>query len=136
MKTRRTPDESIIGNREPGAGPGPEVMSAATLTGNPVMNANGEKLGKVEAIMLDVPNGRIAYAVLSHGGVLGVGTKLFAVPWQAMKLDTRNKSFVLDVPVEVLKDAPGFDKDHWPAMADLAWAAIVHEYYDVTPYWE
>ena len=136
MKTRRTANGSIIGKRSGGAGPGPEVMAAETLPGNPVANANGENLGKVEAIMLDVPSGRIAYAVLSHGGILGMGSKLFAVPWQAMKLDTRNKCFVLDVPLEVLKDAPGFDKDHWPAMADLAWAAIVHEYYDVTPYWE
>lgn len=136
MKTERTAEESIIGKRERGEGPGPEVMGAETLTGNPVMNSAGEKLGKVEAIMLDVPSGRIAYAVLSHGGFLGMGDKLFAIPWQAMKLDTRKKCFVLDLPSEVLRDAPGFDKNHWPSMADLAWAAGIHEYYDIVPYWE
>jgi sporulation protein YlmC with PRC-barrel domain len=136
MKTERTAEESIIGKRESGDGPGPEVMGAETLTGNPVVNSAGEKLGKVEAIMLDVPSGRIAYAVLSHGGFLGMGDKLFAIPWQAMKLDTRNKCFVLDLPSEVLRDAPGFDKNHWPSMADPAWATGIHEYYDIVPYWE
>ena len=59
--------------------------------------------------MLDVPSGRVAYAVLSFGGFLGMGEKLFAVPWSALTLDTVNKRFVLDVTKERLKDAPGFD---------------------------
>ncbi len=64
------------------------VLSASTLTGDRVRNAAGEDLGKVEEIMLDVPGGRIAYAVLSFGGMLGIGDKLFAVPWSALRLDT------------------------------------------------
>ena len=67
--------------REPGSepgGPGPGVMDAATLTGDSVVNATGEHLGKIRAIMLDVPSGRVAYAVLSFGGFLGAGNKLFA----------------------------------------------------------
>ena len=59
--------------------------------------------------MLDVPSGRVAYAVLSFGGFLGMGEKLFVVPWSALTLDTVNKRFVLDVTKERLKDAPGFD---------------------------
>lgn len=128
--------ERIVGSRKPGKGPGPEVMAAATLTGNDVMNSRGEQLGDIEAIMLDVPSGRVAYAVLSFGGVLGVGDKLFAVPWQALKLDTDNKCFILNVERDRLKDAPGFDKDHWPSMADTQWASKVHTYYGTQPYWE
>lgn len=116
-------------------GPGPEVMDAATLIGDKVVNAKEENLGKIEAIMLDVTTGRIAYAVLSFGGFLGMGTKLFAIPWFALTLDAAEKRFVLDVSKERLENAPGFDKDHWPSMADRTWATELHAYYDVAPYW-
>jgi sporulation protein YlmC with PRC-barrel domain len=117
-------------------GPGPEVMDAATLIGDDVVNDSGEDLGKIEAIMLDVSGGRIAYAVLSFGGFLGMGDKLFAIPWSALTLDTDNKCFILSVDKERLDTAPGFDKDHWPAMADPTWASDLHRYYDARPYWE
>ena len=81
------------------------------------------------------PSGRIAYAVLSFGGFLGLGDKLFAIPWSALELDTEDKCFILDTDVERLKEAPGFDKDHWPSMADERWATSIHDYYHVTPYW-
>jgi sporulation protein YlmC with PRC-barrel domain len=116
-------------------GPGPEIMDAATLSGDDVVNAAGEDLGKIEAIMLDVASGRIAYAVLSFGGFLGMGTKFFAIPWAALTLDAVEKRFALDVPVEKLENAEGFDKDHWPSMADPVWATRLHSYYGVTPYW-
>ncbi|EXI73465.1 MAG: PRC-barrel domain protein [Candidatus Accumulibacter sp. SK-11] len=79
--------------------------------------------------MLDLSNGTVAYAVLSFGGFLGMGDKLFAVPWHALKLDTVNKRFVLNVEKERLRDAPGFDKGHWPNMADQSWAREIHSYY-------
>ena len=117
-------------------GPGPEVMDADTLIGDSVVNGSGEDLGKIEAIMLDVTSGRIAYAVLSFGGFLGMGSKLFAIPWSALTLDAGEKRFVLDVPKDRLENAPGFDKDHWPSMADTTWAREVHSYYNVRPYWD
>lgn len=118
------------------SGPGPRIMSADTLEGDKVRNSADEDLGSIEHIMLDVPNGRVAYAVLSFGGFLGMGDKLFAVPWRALTLDTENKCFVLDASKERLEKAPGFDKDHWPSMADESWARGVHEYYKASPYWE
>ena len=133
--TKSAGGASIVGSGT-GDGPGPEVMSASTLDGDKVVNAVGEDLGKIEDIMLDVGSGRIAYAVLSFGGFLGMGDKLFAVPWSALTLDTDDKCFVLDVPKERLEKAPGFDKDHWPSMADRTWASEVHAYYEVSPYWE
>ena len=60
---------------------------------------------------------------------MGMGDKLFAVPWAALKLDTVNKRFTLNVPKERLKDATGFDKDQWPVMADDTWAKGVHQFY-------
>jgi len=81
-------------------------------------------------------SGRVGYAVLSFGGFLGMGEKLFGVPWNALKLDTQNKRFVLDVTKDRLEDAPGFDKDHWPDMADQSWAQGIHSYYGTEPYAE
>ena len=114
----------------------PEVLSASTLIGDDIRNTRGEKLGKLEEIMLDLDAGRVAYAVLSFGGFLGVGDKLFAIPWEALEVDTENKEIVLDVPKEKLEEAPGFDKDNWPQTTDRQWLAEVHAYYGYDPYWQ
>ena len=84
--------------------------------------------------MLDIRTGRISYAVLSFGGFLGMGEKLFAVPWSALTLDTVNKRFVLDVEKDRLENAPGFDKHQWPNMEDPDWAKGIHDYYGTKPY--
>lgn len=110
-------------------GPGPALMGADTLLGNDVCNKDGDNLGDIKEFMIDMASGKIAYAVLSFGGLFGMGDKLFAVPWPALKLDTANKRFTLAVSKDVLKDAPGFDKEHWPSMSDKAWAAGVHRFY-------
>jgi sporulation protein YlmC with PRC-barrel domain len=112
------------------------VLSASTLSGDRVRNSSGEDLGKVHDIMIDVPTGRVAYAVLSFGGVLGVGNKLFAVPWSAVTLDEDEKEFILDIDKRRLENAPGFDKDNWPDMADPSWRGQVYNYYGAKPYWE
>ncbi len=119
-----------------GDGPGPDVMAASTLDGNKVISSDGEHVGKISDIMLDVRGGRIAYAVLSTGGFLGIGDTLHAIPWSALTLDTDDKCFVLDASAELIKNSPGFDKDNWPFMADTQWGATVHEYYNRRPYWE
>ncbi len=114
-------------------GPGPQLMGADTLNGNDVYNQKDEDLGDIKEIMLNMQTGRISYAVLSFGGFLSLGEKLFAVPWEALKLDTENKRFVLNVDKERLEEAPGFDKDSWPNMADSTWAKGIHAYYGTTP---
>jgi sporulation protein YlmC with PRC-barrel domain len=112
-------------------GPGPNLMGADSLIGNDVYNKKSENLGEIKEIMLDMRTGRVSYAVLSFGTFLGMGGKLFAVPWEALKLDTQNKRFVLDVTKEQLKTASGFDKDQWPDMADPVWEKSIHDYYGV-----
>jgi hypothetical protein len=62
-----------------------------------------------------------------------MGEKLFAVPWQALHLDTVNKRFVLDIDKDRLQNAPGFDKNAWPDMADAQWAQQIHSFYGTDP---
>jgi len=111
--------------------PGPALMGADTLIGNNVYNTADESLGTIKELMIEMSTGKIGYAVLSYGGFLGMGDRLFAVPWQALTLDTQNKRFSLNASKDQLKNAPGFDKDHWPAMADTSWASDVHKFYGV-----
>lgn len=118
------------GNR----GPGPQLMGANTLVGNDVYNTQLEDLGDIKEIMLDMRTGRVSYAVVAFGGFLGMGEKLFAVPWQALKLDTENKRFTLDTDKKRLENAPGFDKDNWPNMADSTWQQGIHAYYGTKPH--
>lgn len=125
---------SIVTGPDMRHGPGPELMGADTLIGSDVYNKKGEDLGDIKEIMLDMRTGRVVYAVLSFGGFLGMGGKLFAVPWTALVLDTENKRFALDVDKTRLSSAPGFDKDKWPNMADAEWAKGIHAYYGTKPY--
>jgi hypothetical protein len=110
-------------------------MAAATLGGDKVITSDGAEVGKISDIMLDVRRGRVAYAVLSEGGFLGMGTTLHAIPWSALTLDTDEQCFRVDITAQRLKDGPGFDRDHWPAMADPIWGAQLHQYYSRQPYW-
>lgn len=106
-------------------------LSANTLKGNKVRNPKGENLGTVEDFVLDTSTGEVSYAVLSFGGVMGLGDKLFAVPLQAMQTDTEHHEFILDESKERLERAPGFDKDHWPDTADDKWHQQVRTYYNL-----
>jgi hypothetical protein len=79
-----------------------------------VRNAAGDNLGKADEIMIDIPAARVAYAVLTFGGFLELGNKLFAVPWSALKVFEDEKCFVLNANKRSMEKAPGFDKDEWP----------------------
>ena len=109
------------------------VLSASTLKGDKVVNHQGEDLGKIEELMVDLDHGRIAYAVLSFGGFLGMGDKLFAIPWQAFSVDTVQKRLILNAKKELLEKATGFDKSNWPNMADPAWGSKLYGYYGYSP---
>jgi sporulation protein YlmC with PRC-barrel domain len=114
----------------------PDVLSSSTICSDHVKNAGGEDLGKIEDLMIDLHSGRIAYAVLSFGGFLKMGNKLFAIPWEALKVDTVNKVFILHVEKSRLENATGFDKDNWPNMGDSTFGSTLYRHYGFKPYWE
>lgn len=104
-------------------------LSATSLIGDDITNPQKENLGDLKDIMIDTGSGKISYGVVSYGGILGMGDKLFAVPWSAFTVDHENKCLVLNVSKDRLKDAPGFDKDNWPNFADSSFASSLNSYY-------
>ena len=85
--------------------------------------------------MIDKISGRVGYAVLNYGSFLGMGGKLFALPWDILKYDTRRNAYVIGIPVEKLKAAPSFDTHAWPDMGDPAWGKAIHDYYGSPADW-
>ena len=113
----------------------PYVESASSIMGCKVKNLDGEDLGKIEELMIDIDYGTVAYAVLSFGGFLGVGDKLFAVPWKAFGQSAEENEFILRCDRDTLKSAPGFDKHNWPQISDRSWGIAIYGHYKVEPYW-
>ena len=120
------------------------VILASKIIGETVVNRQYEDLGKIHELVIDAKEGCIAYAVLSFGGFLGMGNKLFAIPWSAFEfakhedtpIETANM-LVLNVDKEKLKAAPGFDQDaKWPDFADRTWGNSIYKYYGYAPYWK
>lgn len=107
-----------------------------SILGVKVINAQREDLGNIEDLVLDARNNRVAYAILSFGGFLGMGDRHFAIPFEALSFDLSEKVAVLDIDKDRLKNAPGFDKDEWPDMANPAWGSEVFRHYGYRPYWD
>src|SRR5262249_12484238 len=111
----------------------PVLMRAGQLIGYAVLNSRGEDLGKIEDIMLDIRGGGIAYAIMSYGRVLGVGGKTVAVPWDAMRVSPRQRSFILDVDKASLEQAPALDLSNPPDEARRWWGEEYRPYYESKP---
>jgi sporulation protein YlmC with PRC-barrel domain len=111
-------------------------IKASKIIGKDVVNSMREDLGDIKEVMIDPVTGRIAYAVLSFGGFLGLGEKLFAVPFTALAYDYDEGEYILDVTKERLKNAPGFDPLEWPSMAEEKWNRDMYRFYEKPPYWE
>ena len=115
----------------------PPILPATKMIGSRIVNPAGEQLGSLKELVIDLEDGRIAYAVLAFGGFIGLGDKLFAIPWEALMFNTNDQTFVLNVEKEVLQEAPGFDKERWPdnAQYEAGWLSDIYEYYGYSPYW-
>ncbi len=111
-------------------------VKASSVIGTDVVNPKGDNLGEIKEVVIDPRSGKVAYAVVSFGGFLGMGEKLFAIPFGTFRYDVKKNEYVLDVTKERLKAAPGFDADHWPAMNEEKWNRDVYKYYEHSPYWE
>lgn len=107
------------------------LIKASSFKNTTVQNAVGEKIGSIEDLMIDSHSGKATYAVLSvDTGFLNLGSKYFAIPWEAFAFDTAQKDvFILNVDKERLKNAPGFEKDQWPDHPQHEFLAEVHSYY-------
>jgi len=103
----------------------------STLEDMHVRNAAGEDIGKIRDLVIDVNSGKVVYAALDFGGFLGIGDKLFAVPWHSLQVKGTDKDqyLMLNITKERLKEAPGFDKNHWPDTANATWASDVDQFY-------
>jgi len=111
-------------------------VKASSIIGTDVVNAERESLGDIKELVIDPRTGKLAYAVVSFGGFLGVGEKLFAIPFSAFEYNAAKNEYVLDVAKQRLQAAPGFDSEHWPEMGDEKWNRELSSYYDRAPYWE
>jgi sporulation protein YlmC with PRC-barrel domain/osmotically-inducible protein OsmY len=107
---------------------------ASDLIGMEVQSQQGEKLGDIKDVMVDLQSGRIPFAVLSSGGILGVGDRLLAIPPTA--LDSQGDALVLSVDQNQLKNAPTFGRNEWPQTMDRQWSANVYQFYGQQPYWQ
>jgi sporulation protein YlmC with PRC-barrel domain len=111
-------------------------LKVSSIIGTNVVNPNHDNLGEIDEVVIDPRSGKVAYAVISSGGFLSMGEKLFAIPFNAFEYDATKNEYVLNVTKEKLKAAPGFDAKHWPSMADEKWNREVFKYYERSPYWE
>jgi sporulation protein YlmC with PRC-barrel domain len=108
-------------------------LTAKSINGDKVESVTGEDLGKIDDLMINLNTGEVEYAILESGTFLGMGGKLFAIPFAELRLDPVRQLFVISRDKEYLKEAPGFDKSHWPDTNDHRYFETVNSYYDVTP---
>jgi sporulation protein YlmC with PRC-barrel domain len=112
------------------------VVAASRIIGETVVNLQNEDVGKIYELVIDAKKNRVAYVVLSFGGFMGMGNKLFAMPWEAFTFSATENKLILNVDKEKLKSAPGFEKDdEWPDFSDTAWGESIYNYYDYVPPW-
>jgi hypothetical protein len=107
------------------------VIAAKKVQGTPVTNPQGENLGEIEDVVIDKLDGSVRYAVLSFGGFLGMGDKLFALPWEVLEYNEGQGAYVINVEKETLQNAPGFEEDDWPDMTDPSWTDRLRRHYNL-----
>jgi len=113
--------------------PNHQLVSSEDVEGTEVYDAAGTNIGEIDHLMIDKTSGRVAYAVMSFGGFLGLGHSHYPVPWGALKYDTSLSGFRTNISEQQLKDAPQFSDDSW---GDRDWETRTHQHYGVRDtYW-
>lgn len=115
--------------------PSGRLVAGKQVAGTTVYSTNFEKLGTIEDVMIDKPSGRIAYAVLSFGGFLGIGDKHHPLPWQTLHYDTGLGGYVVNLDPSLLEGAPAYATEDSVDWNDEAFGRRVHDYYNAEPYW-
>src|SRR5438046_10555906 len=111
------------------------LISAGKVQGTNVYNTNGDSLGEVYDVMIDKLSGKVAYAVMSFGGFLGIGERYHPLPWSVLRYDTKAGAYVVDLDRRVLEGAPTYGRDERIDWEDRTWGKKVHDYYNIPPYW-
>jgi len=128
-KSYEVDNRTGINHEGPAANVPARRLTATSIIGDSVENPEGDDLGKIDNLMINLNTGVVEYAVLEFGSFLGIGGKLFAIPFSELRLNPDRELFVLSRDKEYLKQSPGFDKAHWPDTND-------HVYFnDVNTYW-
>ncbi len=91
-----------------------KCLTATSIIGDKVVNKQGENMGTIKEIMINLTTGEVDYYVIEFGGFLGIGEKYFAIPFRLLTVDAEKQVFIFDQKKEFLESAPGFDKQHWP----------------------
>lgn len=111
------------------------LISSDKVEGTSVMNPAGDKLGSIENVMIDKRSGKVAYAVMSFGGFLGIGDRHHPLPWGMLKYDTNLNGYVVNLDKQMLEKAPTYADDEPVDLADEEYGRRLHDYYNVPPYW-
>jgi len=112
------------------------LIAAAQVEGTKIYNRAGESLGSVEDVIIDKMSGKVAYAVVSFGGFLGIGERHYPLPWEKLTYDTNMGGFFVDLDRSMLENAPSYTDEGTVGWDDQAWGRHVYEYYGTRPYWD
>jgi sporulation protein YlmC with PRC-barrel domain len=119
---------------KPAEGERMNAFMVEKIIGSKVINVKGETLGKIEDLVVDIDTGRILYAVLESGGFLGIGDKLFPVPWESLAALPSEGIFFLNQSKEQMAKAPAFDRNNLPNMGDVHWGEGIFKHFGVPGY--
>ena len=111
------------------------LIASDKVQGTNVYNTAGDNLGSIHDLMIDKLSGKVAYAIMSFGGFLGIGNQYHPLPWSVLKYDTAMEGYVVHLDKSQLERAPAYDVGTEPAWGDREYETRIHDYYGVGPYW-
>src|SRR5580658_2940382 len=111
------------------------LIASDKVEGTAVYNRQRERLGTVHNFMVDKSTGRVAYAVMSFGGFLGMGESYHPLPWRVLTYDTSRGGFVIDLDKSRLAKAPSYTASNVPNWSDRAYGSRIDDYYGMSSYW-
>lgn len=114
---------------------GKPLIESDRVEGTTVYDARGNKIGSIKRLMIDKISGRVAYAVMSFGGFLGMGAEEYAIPWNKLTYDARMGGYRTDITEPQLSGAPAFSRDSSYQWTDRARERELHDYYRTPYYW-
>lgn len=129
------PDIDMTTDSDAVLDPNHELVSSARVEGTPVYNRAGEKLGTVHSVMIHKRTGQVAYALLSFGGFLGIGSHVHPVPWDLLTYDPDKHGYRVDLTREKLEQAPTLSLDEADRPSDRTYDERLYDYYGAPRYW-